>query len=160
MLCCIDCTGSSTTLHCSHYAAGEPFWGDCLSGVQAQAGHVSKEGEKHLRCFLGSVTLTASLSAPAFSDLMGYPAHSCPAGGSQSHRNLCKRTRKHSVAPSCCCQAFTNLCLPASTSNDNSVRNALTVRAVSPEGPALKLAEVQEVPPELIICGILLHICV
>ena len=42
----------------------------------------------HLRCFLGSVTLTAPLSAAALSDLMGYPAHSCPAGGSQSHVNL------------------------------------------------------------------------
>ena len=57
--------------------------------------------------------MVAPRSAAAFSDLMGYPAHSWPAGGSQSHvnlhrvLNLCPVVFK--IPPDCLATTFTSM---------------------------------------------------
>ena len=115
----------------------------------------------HLRCFLGSVTLTASLSPAALSDLMGYPAHSCPAGGSQSHVNL---RRMCQVGHVTCRRQVIGMALwwlPHSrAAATQRLRRGRVRLSASPEGSALKLPEMEKVSPQLIVCGILLQVCV
>ena len=115
----------------------------------------------YLRCFFGSVTFTASLSAAALSDLMGYPAQSCPAGGSQSHVNLCSTPLLSHVIS--CRRYACGVAVAAGASLISSASDRILMRAggyASPERSALELPKVQEVSPELIVGSILLQICV
>jgi hypothetical protein len=70
-----------------HQRTAAQCYDDAQWGVAAKAPrHLRMRGAPHLYCFLGSRFLPAApMPAPA---LMGYPAQSCPAGGSQSHVNL------------------------------------------------------------------------
>ena len=84
---------SCTSAHMHVRQEGRATLGLCdTSRKRYLAGQKGRGAAPHRYCFLGSRFLPARpMPAPA---LMGYPAHSCPAGGSQSHVNL-RRGRKH-----------------------------------------------------------------